>query len=146
MNIRILELIDGAKAAKGLTVIIDVFRAMTVEAYVIQNGAKDLIPMGDIDEAYAYRDAAGNLYRVYDYRNKKIDSYANVKTGEVTEASKLDGKLTVYYKGESDTSNLGSNKGIYDNKMNLYEELASAVTIISDNLFNIIEYFDNLHK
>ena len=93
-----------------------------------------------------YQDAAGNLYRVYDYRNKKIDSYANVKTGEVTEASKLDGKLTVYYKGESDTSNLGSNKGIYDNKMNLYEELASAVTIISDNLFNIIEYFDNLHK
>lgn len=57
MNIQILELIEGAKAAKGLTVIIDVFRAMTVEAYVIQNGAADLIPIGDINEAYAYRDA-----------------------------------------------------------------------------------------
>jgi len=57
MNIQILELIDGAKAAKGLTVIIDVFRAMTVEAYVIHNGAQDLIPMGDIEAAYAYRDA-----------------------------------------------------------------------------------------
>jgi len=57
MNIQILQLIDGAKAAKGLTVIIDVFRAMTVEAYVIQNGAADLIPMGSIEEAYAYRDA-----------------------------------------------------------------------------------------
>lgn len=57
MNIRILELIDGAKAATGLTVIIDVFRAMTVEAYVIENGAEDLIPMGDINGAYAYRDA-----------------------------------------------------------------------------------------
>ena len=57
MNIRILQLIEGAKAARGLTVIIDVFRAMTVEAYVIQNGAADLIPMGSIDEAYAYRDA-----------------------------------------------------------------------------------------
>jgi len=57
MRIRILELIEGAKAARGLTVIIDVFRAMTVEAYVIQNGAADLIPMGSIDEAYAYRDA-----------------------------------------------------------------------------------------
>ena len=64
MNIQILELIDGAKAAKGLTVIIDVFRAMTVEAYVIQNGAADLIPMGSIDEAYAYRDAAGNYYEL----------------------------------------------------------------------------------
>lgn len=57
MNIRILQLIDGAKAARGLTVIIDVFRAMTVEAYVLQNGAADLIPMGDIDAAYAYREA-----------------------------------------------------------------------------------------
>jgi len=57
MNIRILELIEGAKAATGLTVIIDVFRAMTVEAYVIENGAKDLIPIGDIQQAYAYRDA-----------------------------------------------------------------------------------------
>lgn len=56
MKIQILELIDGAKAAKGLTVIIDVFRAMTVEAYVIQNGAADLIPMGDIEAAYDYRD------------------------------------------------------------------------------------------
>ena len=57
MNVQILELIDGAKAAKGLTVIIDVFRAMTVEAYVIRNGAADLIPMGSIEDAYAYRDA-----------------------------------------------------------------------------------------
>lgn len=56
MNVEILQLIDGAKAAKGLTVIIDVFRAMTVEAYVISNGAKDLIPMSSVEDAYKYRD------------------------------------------------------------------------------------------
>jgi len=54
-KIRILELIEGAKAARGLTVIIDVFRAMTVEAYVISGGAADLIPIGDLEEAYAYK-------------------------------------------------------------------------------------------
>ncbi|MBO4411841.1 MAG: 2-phosphosulfolactate phosphatase, partial [Lachnospiraceae bacterium] len=53
MNIRILELKEGAMSARGLTVVIDVFRAMTVEAYVMQNGAKDLIPMGDLEETYA---------------------------------------------------------------------------------------------
>ena len=57
MNIRILELIDGAKAAVGLTVIIDVFRAMTVEAYVMNNGAEKLLPMGTLDEAYEYKKA-----------------------------------------------------------------------------------------
>ena len=56
MNIRILQLIDGARAAKGLTVIIDVFRAMTVEAYVISNGAEDLIPMASVENALAYRE------------------------------------------------------------------------------------------
>lgn len=57
MNVRILQLMDGAKSARGLTVIIDVFRAMTVEAYVIKNGCADLIPMGSVEEAFAYRQA-----------------------------------------------------------------------------------------
>ena len=56
MNVKILQLIDGAKAAKGLTVIIDVFRAMTVEAYVINNGAADLIPMASVEDALKYRE------------------------------------------------------------------------------------------
>ena len=35
MNIQILHLLDGAKAATGLTVIIDVFRAFSFECYLI---------------------------------------------------------------------------------------------------------------
>ncbi|MBQ3046859.1 MAG: 2-phosphosulfolactate phosphatase [Clostridia bacterium] len=60
MKVRILELIDGAKKAMGLTVVIDVFRAMTVEAYLIKNGAKDVIPIGSIDTAYEYKKAHPN--------------------------------------------------------------------------------------
>ena len=33
MNIEILHMIEGAKKAKGVTVVIDVFRAFSVEAY-----------------------------------------------------------------------------------------------------------------
>ena len=57
MNIQILQLIEGARAARGLTVVIDVFRAMTVEAYVLHNGAADLLPVGDLNAAYAYQAA-----------------------------------------------------------------------------------------
>ena len=39
MEIQILHLVEGAKAAKGTTVIIDVFRAMTVETYLMKNNA-----------------------------------------------------------------------------------------------------------
>lgn len=57
MNIRILQLVEGARAARGLTVIIDVFRAMTVEAYVMNNHAAKLYPVGDKDFAYRYKEA-----------------------------------------------------------------------------------------
>lgn len=52
MNIRILQLIEGAREATGLTVIIDVFRAFSVEAYFLNNGAEAIIPVGDTEIAY----------------------------------------------------------------------------------------------
>lgn len=56
MNIKILHMVDGAKNATGITVIIDVFRAFTVEAYLMNNGAKKLIPVGDMQIAYDYKE------------------------------------------------------------------------------------------
>ena len=50
--------------------------------------------------------------------------------------------LTVHYKGEGDTSNLGSNKGMYDNHMNPYTELLEAYKRVTDNIFGLIDYFD----
>lgn len=52
MEVNILSLIDGAKKASGTTVIIDVFRAMSLEACFYNNGAKAVIPIGDIAKAY----------------------------------------------------------------------------------------------
>jgi 2-phosphosulfolactate phosphatase len=52
MDIRILQLIDGARKAKGLAVIIDVFRAFSTACYVFGNGAKCIIPVGDLEIAY----------------------------------------------------------------------------------------------
>jgi 2-phosphosulfolactate phosphatase len=56
MNIDILHLIEGAKQAQGLTVIIDVFRAFSTACYVVRNGAKGIIPVGDVDLAYKLKE------------------------------------------------------------------------------------------
>ncbi len=56
MNIKILHMVEGAKKATGITVIIDVFRAFTVEAYLMNNGAEKLIPVGDMQVAYNYKE------------------------------------------------------------------------------------------
>lgn len=56
MDIKILHMIEGAKKATGIAVIIDVFRACTVEAYLMNNGAEKVIPVGDMQIAYDYRE------------------------------------------------------------------------------------------
>lgn len=56
MNIKILHMIEGAKEAKGITVVIDVFRAFSVEAYFLSEGAEAIIPVGDTDLAYKLKE------------------------------------------------------------------------------------------
>jgi len=52
MEIRLLNLLEGAREATGLTVIIDVFRAFSLECYAVENGAARILPVGDIEQAY----------------------------------------------------------------------------------------------
>ena len=79
MEIQILHLIEGAKKAKGIAVIIDVFRAFTFECYVMNNGAKTIIPVGSKDLAYELKkknndyilagERKGKILEGFDYGN-----------------------------------------------------------------------------
>jgi len=53
MKIQILQMLEGAKKAEGLTVIIDVFRAATVECCCIAQGAEKVYPISGVEEAKA---------------------------------------------------------------------------------------------
>ncbi len=55
MKVEILHLTEGAKKAKGTTVIIDVFRAFTVETFMARNNAAKIIPVGDVQFAFDYK-------------------------------------------------------------------------------------------
>ena len=57
MNVQILHMVEGAKAATGLTVIIDVFRAFTVETSLMRNHAHRIYPVGDVETAFACKAA-----------------------------------------------------------------------------------------
>jgi 2-phosphosulfolactate phosphatase len=45
MKIRILKTIEGAKEAEGLTVMIDAFRAFSLECYLFAAGARRIYPV-----------------------------------------------------------------------------------------------------
>lgn len=56
-----IKIVNNANQATGFTVVIDVFRAFTVEPYLINNGAKKIIPVGDIQTAYDYKNKDNNV-------------------------------------------------------------------------------------
>ncbi|MCT4662223.1 MAG: 2-phosphosulfolactate phosphatase [Tissierellales bacterium] len=79
MEIKRLHLIEGAKNARGLVVIIDVFRAFTTACYLIGQGADKIIPRGEIESVWEakkiYPDAItigerdGDILPGFDYGN-----------------------------------------------------------------------------
>ena len=55
MEIEILQLKEGAKKATGTTIIIDVFRAFSLEAYLFAQGCKEVRAVYDKEQAYAFK-------------------------------------------------------------------------------------------
>lgn len=56
MEIEILQLAEGAKKASGITIIIDVFRAFSLEAYLFHNGCKKVYAIYDKETAYRFKE------------------------------------------------------------------------------------------
>ena len=74
-NIKILHLIEGAKQAKGLTVIIDVFRAFSLECYLYDMAVKQIRPVGTIDEAFSLRNRIQNSILIGERHGQKCDGF-----------------------------------------------------------------------
>ena len=71
MDIRILQLIKGAREARGLTVVIDVFRAFSLACYAFDLGAEKIIPVGDLEIAYEIKKSNPDFILIGE-RNEKI--------------------------------------------------------------------------
>jgi 2-phosphosulfolactate phosphatase len=57
MEIKLFRSVDEASQARGVTVVIDVFRAFSTQVYLFENGAAQIIPVLTLDEAYALKAA-----------------------------------------------------------------------------------------
>lgn len=96
MNIRILQLVEGAQKARGLTVIIDVFRAFTVEAWLCHNRAAAIIPVGDIQTALDFRAAHSGTLLCGERGGRIIDGFDFGNSPSAIEHADLTGKTVVH--------------------------------------------------
>ncbi|HLN19590.1 MAG TPA: 2-phosphosulfolactate phosphatase [Bacteroidales bacterium] len=75
MQIDILEFIEGAQKAKGVTVIIDVFRAFSVACYAFDAGASRVITTASVDDAFILSKKFRNHVLAGERNEKKIEGF-----------------------------------------------------------------------
>lgn len=96
MKIEITEFVEGAQEAKGLAVIIDVFRAFSVACYAFEAGASRYIATDDPQKAFNLKEKYKGALLVGEREEKIIPGfdYGNSPT-EILKAD-FDGKTIVH--------------------------------------------------
>lgn len=95
-KINILHLIEGAKQAEGLTVIIDVFRAFSLECYLYDMGVKEIRPVGTIEEAFALKNTLDNSVLVGERKGKKCEGFDYGNSPSSISAKDVAGKTIIH--------------------------------------------------
>ena len=75
MQIEILQIISGAKKAKGLTVIIDVFRAFSTACYVMAAGAEKIIPVEHVGDAFKLKNEIDGAILMGERQERKVKGF-----------------------------------------------------------------------
>lgn len=75
MIINTLYGIEEAKKAIGLTIVIDVFRAATLDAYILAQGAKFIIPVVSKENAFELKRKNQNFILVGEHEGYKINGF-----------------------------------------------------------------------
>lgn len=89
-------MVEGAREATGVAVIIDVFRAFTVEAYLMNNGADRVIPVGDMQIAYDYKKENRDVILVGERHGKILPGFDYGNSPSQLEHEFFDGKTIVH--------------------------------------------------
>ena len=95
-KIKILHLIEGAKQAEGLTVIIDVFRAFSLECYLYDMGVKEIRPVGTIEEAFSLGSRIKNSLLIGERHGKKCDGFDYGNSPSTVSREHVAGKTMIH--------------------------------------------------
>ncbi len=96
MEIKILQLLDGARNAQGLTVIIDVFRAFSTACYAFNAGAEKIIPIGEIGEAYKLKEENKDFILIGERNEQKPAGFDYGNSPSQLLSGNLQGKTIVH--------------------------------------------------
>jgi 2-phosphosulfolactate phosphatase len=91
-----LDHVAGAKAARGIAVIVDVFRAFAVAPHAFGAGAARVLPVGEIEEALAMRQRFPGAVLVGERHARKLPGFDAGNSPTDIRALDLSGKTVVH--------------------------------------------------
>jgi 2-phosphosulfolactate phosphatase len=75
MKIQIFHLVEGARKAEGIAVIIDVFRAFSTACYIMNNGAEKIIPVSETAHAFRMKEMNPEYILLGEESEKKVPGF-----------------------------------------------------------------------
>ena len=75
MKVEILEFVEGARKAKGVAVIIDVFRAFSVGCYAFNAGVSNIIATAEVKDAFQLKEKYKNSVLIGEREEKKVEGF-----------------------------------------------------------------------
>lgn len=89
--------VGGARQATGVTVVIDVLRAATAAAYLLDRGVETITPVATKEEAFSYKDSDQTLVLVGEEKGIKIPNFdIGNSPSEIKNARNLKGKHAIH--------------------------------------------------
>lgn len=95
-TIQILNFVEGARQATGLTVVIDVFRAFSTACYLFDQGARTIIPVGDIESARRLQEQNGEFILIGERGGKKVAGFSYGNSPAEIEGANFAGRTIVH--------------------------------------------------
>ena len=96
MKINIFNMLEGARAARGVAVIIDVFRAFSLECYIMDKGAARIIPVASCELAYELKDKNPDYLLVGERHGKILPGFDFGNSPSQLESVDLMGKTVIH--------------------------------------------------
>jgi len=110
MEVRILQLLEGAKDARGLTVIIDVFRAFSTACYAFDCGVNRIFPIGEIGLAYQLKEQNPDFVLIGERNEQKPPGFDFGNSPSQILNANLKGKTVVHTTSSGTQGIVNANK------------------------------------
>ena len=96
MEITISHLLEGARQARGLAVIIDVFRAFSLECHLFARGADRVLAVGSLEKAYELKNAVPDAVLVGERKGKPLPGFDCGNSPALIRGTEIEGRTVIH--------------------------------------------------